>query len=76
MRTEQIFVIWSCIRIKGKISRDRNWFKPPNYFLTHRSKAVTLHFCFCFCGFICGVCSVLIYVSSRLLLVPRKGSAL
>ena len=33
MRTEHIFVNWSCIRIKGEVSREKkkkkNWFKRP-----------------------------------------------
>ena len=29
MRTEHIFVIWSCIRIKGEVSSEKNWFKSP-----------------------------------------------
>ena len=27
MHTEHIFVIWSCIRIKGEVSHEKNWFK-------------------------------------------------
>ena len=42
MGTEHTFVIWNCIRIKGEVSRESNWFKLPLLFSTDRSKAVNL----------------------------------
>ena len=42
MGNECKFVIWSCIRIRGEVLRDSNWFKPVSSFLTNRSKAVPL----------------------------------
>ena len=55
MWTKHIFLIWSCIRTKGEVSRKENWFKtdrPPHlptfptvttrWFSTDRSKAATL----------------------------------
>ena len=32
MRTEHIYVIRSCIRIKGEVSSELNWFKPNRSF--------------------------------------------
>ena len=29
MQTEHIFVVWSCIRIKGEVTHEQNWLEPP-----------------------------------------------
>ena len=42
MRTEPIFVSFSCIRIKDKCSREKNLFKPPSKLPTDPSKVVPL----------------------------------
>ena len=42
MRTETIFVIWNCIRIKSGVSREYNWFSPHSSFSTDLSEAIPL----------------------------------
>ena len=37
-----------------------NWFKSPSSFPTDHYKAPAVPLCLCVCGFICGVCDVLI----------------
>ena len=33
LRTEHMFVLWSCIRIQGEVSRELNWFKPHSQYV-------------------------------------------
>ena len=43
MRAEHMFVIWSCIRIKGEVTREKKTgLSPTSSFPTDRSKAVPL----------------------------------
>ena len=44
-----------------------------SYWPFQGDSSVAVLFCLCVCGFICGVCFVLICSSSLLLLVPREG---
>ena len=59
MWTEQMFVILTCIRIKGDVSC---WFKPQHFFSTDLSRAAP-PLCSCVGCFICDVCFVTVYIS-------------
>ena len=58
MRAEDIYVIWSCIRIKVNVSHEQNWFSAPSpipivaYLLTVRRRFLycssSLFVCLCF----------------------------
>ena len=84
MRTEYSFVILSCFRIKGEVSRENNWFKTtpslspphPTYsFSIYCSKMVPLLEFVFVCASMAFILSFVFRSSFFLLFVTRKGCA-
>ena len=66
-----MLVICSCIRLKNKVLRVKNWFKhsPPQYLLLPFQAGSSVAFRLCVGGFMFGVWFVIVCSLSLLLLV-------